>query len=315
MSNDAPVLCRSEATDADLHAHNLRNWQQQYDQLSDGHFFGRIDELDLAHLQVFSEHTSQALHQHCNVWPDSVWLGFAAKQQSCRINGMEVAPDQVMVRPGHCDFELVTPEGFDIFGVVISQPALLRVADSHGIELDARAWLQPRKQWQTQRLNALRYMLQRWLTPIHTGVGGRLQEELLLTTALEVLQQAPVQERRQSSYGRRKAVVERVQAYLEANSHAPVTITELCQLTHVSRRTLQYSFESILGISPARYLRATRLNGVRRVLSQAQPSDDIVISRVAAEWGFWHPGQFAHDYKQLFGENPSVTLAQSPLGH
>ncbi|WP_338353092.1 hypothetical protein [Thalassolituus oleivorans] len=29
---------------------------------------------------------------------------------------------------------------------------------------------------------------------------------------------------------------------------------------------------------------------------------------VAANWGFWHPGQFAKDYKQLFGENPSETV-------
>ncbi|MEI8618536.1 helix-turn-helix domain-containing protein [Pseudoalteromonas sp. B193] len=34
----------------------------------------------------------------------------------------------------------------------------------------------------------------------------------------------------------------------------------------VSRRTLQYSFESILGINPLRFLRLTRLNNVRREL-------------------------------------------------
>lgn len=312
MSSNAPALCRSEATDADLHADNLRNWQQQYDQLSDGQFFGRIDEVALGQLQIFTEHTSQALHQHCNVWPDSVWLGFAVGEQQCRINGLEVQPDQLMVRPGQCDFELITPAEFDIYGLVISQAALQQVADAQGIVLDPGAWLKPRKQWHPQRLNALRYMLQRWLTPMHTGVGGRLQQELLLNTALEVLQQQSVTERRHRSYGRRKAVVERVQAYLEANQHAPVTITELCQLTHVSRRTLQYSFDSILGISPLRFLRTSRLNGVRRVLTRAIPGEDVSISRVAGEWGFWHGGQFARDYKQLFGESPSASLARWP---
>ncbi|MBU2236656.1 MAG: AraC family transcriptional regulator, partial [Gammaproteobacteria bacterium] len=64
----------SEAHDADLHASNLTNWQQEYDQTSRGSFYGRIVELPFDGLQVFCEHTSQALQQKCMVWPDSVWL-------------------------------------------------------------------------------------------------------------------------------------------------------------------------------------------------------------------------------------------------
>ena len=44
-------LNTSEAFDADLHAHNLTNWQQEYDQLSGGHFYGRIDEIALEGMQ------------------------------------------------------------------------------------------------------------------------------------------------------------------------------------------------------------------------------------------------------------------------
>ena len=28
---------------------------------------------------------------------------------------------------------------------------------------------------------------------------------------------------------------------------------------------------------------------------------------IAQQWGFFHAGQFTHDYTSLFGENPSVT--------
>ncbi|HBE5412199.1 TPA: ethanolamine utilization protein EutR, partial [Escherichia coli] len=30
----------------------------------------------------------------------------------------------------------------------------------------------------------------------------------------------------------------------------------------------------------------------------------------AMQWGFWHLGQFATDYQQLFSEKPSLTLHQ-----
>lgn len=309
----APDWCVSEATDADEHAHNLRDWQQEYDQLSCGTFYGRIDELALEHLQVFREHTSQALRQQCNVWPDSVWLGFSSDGQDCRINGQDVADNELMCRPGNTGFELITPQSFDIYGIVVSQQALARCAEVQGISLDAHLWQAPKRGWQEQKLNALRYVLQRLLAPKHSGLAGPLQQDMLLMAVLDVLQQVDNRNRISPAYARRKAVVERVKDFLAAHPDSPVTMTELCELTHVSRRTLQYSFESILGISPLRYLRVSRLNAVRRALSQPgdildPQQDDVTVQRIASHWGFWHAGQFAHDYKQLFGENPSETL-------
>ena len=32
------------------------------------------------------------------------------------------------------------------------------------------------------------------------------------------------------------------------------------------------------------------------------------VADVANEWGFWHMGGFAADYRKLFGELPSTTL-------
>ena len=50
-----------------------------------------------------------------------------------------------------------------------------------------------------------------------------------------------------------------------------------------------------------------RLNGVRRELRQGRAA----VQDVAARWGFWHMGQFSRDYKQQFGELPSVTLRRA----
>ena len=98
-------------------------------------------------------------------------------------------------------------------------------------------------------------------------------------------------------------------AYLHTHSDKPLTITDLCELVHVSRRTLQYCFEDVLGISPLKYMRISRLNAVRRVLSEGLKAEQT-ISLIAQQWGFYHPGQFAHDYTSLFGENPSATVAR-----
>jgi len=56
-----------------------------------------------------------------------------------------------------------------------------------------------------------------------------------------------------------------------------------------------------------RFLRALRLNGVRRELRAGRPLAGSVQD-TAARWGFWHLGHFVTEYKQMFGELPSETL-------
>ncbi|MDR2690020.1 MAG: helix-turn-helix domain-containing protein, partial [Azoarcus sp.] len=77
--------------------------------------------------------------------------------------------------------------------------------------------------------------------------------------------------------------------------------------------TLQYSFQEVLDLTPVKFLRAMRLNSVRRALRQARASQETV-GDIAARWGFWHLSHFAADYREMFGELPSDTLrsATSP---
>jgi AraC-like DNA-binding protein len=51
---------------------------------------------------------------------------------------------------------------------------------------------------------------------------------------------------------------------------------------------------------------SNHLIGVLRGLRDA--AKGVTVQDVAAHWGFWHLGQFAQDYKRLFGELPSTTL-------
>ena len=95
---------------------------------------------------------------------------------------------------------------------------------------------------------------------------------------------------------------------MEAN-YGDVTVQDLCNVSGVSWRTLDYAFKETMGISPKKYLEAFRLNNVHQELSL--PSDDSKISDIANRWGYWHMGRFAHNYRNFFGELPSETLSNS----
>lgn len=60
------------------------------------------------------------------------------------------------------------------------------------------------------------------------------------------------------------------------------------------------------GIGPKRYLHIRRLDGARRELRSAPP--EARVAEIAGDWGFWHMGHFAADYRNQFGELPSQTL-------
>ncbi len=77
---------------------------------------------------------------------------------------------------------------------------------------------------------------------------------------------------------------------------------------------MRNAFLERFGVSPKAYLQALRLNGVRRVLRRSDPLNSKV-SNVANYWGFWHMGQFAADYRRLFGELPSDTLRKPLLNN
>ena len=96
-------------------------------------------------------------------------------------------------------------------------------------------------------------------------------------------------------------------ACIEMQLGETLTVSGLCQTAGVSDRTLQQAFKEHFGISPKSYIKILRLNRLHRQLVEMGPGK-VSISTLANQWGFWHMGQLARDYRELFGELPSTTL-------
>jgi AraC-like DNA-binding protein len=95
--------------------------------------------------------------------------------------------------------------------------------------------------------------------------------------------------------------------FIRAHLGQPLYINDLCAAVGLSRRSLEILCRDLLGVSPNTYLRHQRLHGARRALLAAPPAAGA-IKRIALDWGFWHLGRFAADYRLLFGESPTQTL-------
>ncbi|HEY9648009.1 MAG TPA: helix-turn-helix domain-containing protein [Chroococcidiopsis sp.] len=138
-------------------------------------------------------------------------------------------------------------------------------------------------------------------------------QQIILQDFLPLLMTAlpPRQERQVSAKGfRRSKLVKQADDYMRSHIAQPLTLTDLCQALGTSSRALCYGFQEIFEMSPMSYLKLLRLQGVYRVLKAAKPNK-TTVTETATQFGFYHLGYFAQDYKQMFGELPSETLKWS----
>lgn len=107
----------------------------------------------------------------------------------------------------------------------------------------------------------------------------------------------------------RAEIVQAAQEFMETNLQRPLTLEDICQAVYTSRRSLHYGFQDMFGMGPMAFLKVLRLHAIRRILLNAEPTS-LKVTELARAQGFHSLGHFSRDYKQLFGESPSQTLAR-----
>jgi AraC-like DNA-binding protein len=102
-------------------------------------------------------------------------------------------------------------------------------------------------------------------------------------------------------------IARRARDYIEAHYRETIRMQDLCTCTGIGLRTLQRCFATYYQISPREYIKARRLNAVRRELILSEPSHGHVTD-IALRNGLAHLGRFSGEYRAFFGESPSETL-------
>ncbi len=309
------AVTHASSFDIDEQAASLREWDQVYEQLSPGRFVGVLHELRFAGVQLFRESTSQAVHESGTPWRGSRAIGIPVRMNGTPVFAGEAVVPGTIVNVGPDDeVDFYAPRGFEILGLVVDAATLAR----HAAEVEHRDIEEPFAHRVLvpagERLDALRRLLQSVLQSCDANPGAlqfrqsqRVLEQTLLAALVALA--SPDSASATAACASRRNLVDAAKAFMRAHIAEAITVADICRELRVSRRTLQYGFQEVLGINPVRLLRAMRLNGVRRDLrAGARPRD--TVQDIAARWGFWHLGHFVTDYKRMFGELPSETLGR-----
>ncbi|WP_174718446.1 helix-turn-helix domain-containing protein [Azoarcus sp. DN11] len=322
--DDAYSVVHLDTRDADDHAACLQHWNQRYDQLSAGSFTGRFDEFWFDNVQVFRERTNQVVHEIGCSWEGSRTIGVPVDIDGTGwYCGEPCGLDSIVTLKGGEALDYRTPRLHDIVAVTTDNEAFtdyaLRV-EHRDIEAEiGKQRIIPATVGQAGTLRSflLTVLASLEATPAllrHPQMRKGLEQAIYasIIAAITPREDTP---RPAAPCRARQLIVDRAREYMRSHIDEPITVADLCTELRVSRRTLQYSFQDILNLNPVSFLRALRLNGVRRELKNADPASRQ-IADIAARWGFWHLSHFASDYRAMFGELPSETLRQpAPASH
>ena len=142
----------------------------------------------------------------------------------------------------------------------------------------------------------------------HGSVPARVMDDLL--TSVTLMSANPESNVHSPRLGKVNSweVVTRCIEYAEAAQRVPA-IHELCLVGQVGESRLRHAFREVYDISPVRFFRDWALTKAHQRLQLAE-SGEQSVTEIASDIGLTHLGRFAVQYRELFGECPSKTLAR-----
>ena len=278
-----------------------------------GHFRAELTKFTLPKLWMQRARESLPRVTHASVARERIPIFFLTRmnQPAIRHSGMELAPGELMIYALGAEHHHQTTAPCEWASMSLT-PRDLNSAGCTIADLDitlssVTKKLRPSPPLMFELLNLHAGALQLASTkPKIFGRAGvvRNLEHALIRTMLRCLTEKMPVETSQCSH---LAVMAKYEEYLKEHADHPVYLSEICSATHTSERTLRVCCHEHLGMGPMRYLWLRRMYLARRALSRAV-SGTVSVTEIATEFGFWELGRFSIEYRNLFGETPSVTL-------
>jgi AraC-like DNA-binding protein len=289
-------------------------WDLEFMQIDGGKFRADLIFFGDKDLQIAETRYNQKLLQNGSVpagytfainHPDStqiIWryLDFPP-------NGIIVFPEDKehygISEANHHPFTLTFSESFLITtSNVLGLPNLHRFIKKGAVQLCDPVYIRQLQSILRYLCARIKYTEGRFInTLINSDKKGEIARLLL-----NALASSKIMKTKKRQLYRRSIVISRILNYVDSDMATPPSIPELCRIGGVDERTLRNIFYERFSLSPKKYINYYRLNTLRSIIKKTDFSE-MIISDIANKYGFWHMGQLARDYKNLFGELPSET--------
>jgi AraC-like DNA-binding protein len=289
-------------------------WDLDFRQLEAGSLTARARVMDARSCTEIAVHFNRSFHQLGQAPGDLICFGLPGLELGdftwC---GASVCGGSLLNFNLNAGFDGHTPRNFHGHVIAFERERLQQLADVLRLDNSIDRLVHTIAAWNAPASHQLSRRLGR-IHPVLTPAGetsdedSAFYEEELGLSILQIL--AGGDWRAVDKNGTQHALVlKRSLEVLADRDKLPIGVTELCRQVGTSLSTLNRVFAARFDVTPKAYIRARCLSGARDELAMAAPESRV--ADIANSWGFWHMGQFAHDYLVMFGELPSETLKKS----
>ena len=219
----------------------------------------------------------------------------AAESVPVRLLGQALRPDHLVIAGGGASMDLLIPDGAELLVLVAGADEsvpnrTLRICDTahNDAALLVRYLRDPDRRFE--------------------DVDHLLAEHLRRLVAISRTLRAD-----QAAGTLRVSAVVSACRLVEKRFPTAFTLSDLARHCRVAERTLEYGFRQVYGTTPLAFIRSQRLVRSRSALLSAKGHTSV--GQTARAFGFTHMGQYSRDYRRLFGETPSETLAHGQSKH
>ncbi len=242
----------------------------------------------------------------------SVLLMHAVRKVHIVYRDRKLDDSDIILSPAGDEVDFIMQEPDDIYTVAVEKSLFEEMfMETFGEKELAVSYRAERLQLKAERKRHFERLMDDWIFQLQEGllqlkgISYDVVEKVLLRELFECLGIAGEPRRPKCS------AVDRARDVLEASLQTNVTIPEIAQALEIGKRQLYGAFKERYGISPKKYLQMLRLNAIHKQLCAAD-GRLVCVSDVALQYGFFHMGHFAAEYKKVFAQSPSETLFKLP---
>ena len=289
-----------EAIEAMQEASEAAGWDCEYRQMEAGQLEARTVFQPVGKSSLICETANRRLDISAKTPEGAVTVLVPLAGTRMLINGRRLTDDRLMFLAPDIDFHASSNGGAEVWSIHLDATQL-----DDAIDLDRLG-----THVLEDRIDGLELLRHAIMDSLDEGRDSAMAHcESRFADLTEMLLASDSSSNESDLYHRRqkRKALARAVEYFKEHSTGSVRMGRVCAYAGVSQSTLERLFRREFQQTPSSYLKARRLDAVRRELKQSL-RDSKTIAEVAAGHGFAHLGRFASSYRKQFGVLPSEDM-------
>ncbi|MDX2412314.1 MAG: AraC family transcriptional regulator [Woeseiaceae bacterium] len=289
-----------QAVEAMQAASESAGWDCEYRQMEAGLLEADTVFQPVGNSSLICETANRRLDISAKTPEGAVTVLVPLKDTRALINGRRLTDDRIMILGPDIDFHASSNSGAEVWSIHLDATQL-----DDAVDLDRLGThvLEDR----IGGLEKFRHAIAHSLDEDRDLAMAHCESRFADLTEIMLACDSPSRDADRYHRTQKRKALARAVTYIGENSNGPVRISQVRTYAGVSQSTLERLFRLEFQTTPSGYLKARRLDAVRRIIKSSLGELET-IADIATDHGFTHMGRFSSAYREQFGVLPSDDL-------